>query len=214
MEQLQAVLFDFGGVFTGTPLKAFRERAVDFGITTQQMTDLVLGPTEVDGQHPWHRLERGEMEASEVRTAIGRIAKDTYDIELDPWKILMTTGRSPEDREIMIERVRALRATGMKTAIVTNNFKEAGNHWRKLLPLDELFHTVVDSSEVGVRKPDPRIYELTAGRLGVDPAHCAFLDDLAANVAGAVAVGMTGVLVEEDKTSAIAWLDELVALRT
>lgn len=214
MEHLRAVLFDYGGVFTGTPLKAFREAAPDFGLTTRDLTELILGPTHTDGDHPWHQLERGEVRASEAMAAITRHAKNTHGIDLEPMKVLVRTGRSPEDREQMIERVRAIRAVGLQTAIVTNNFKEASNHWRASIPLDELFDAVVDSCEVGVRKPDPRIYHLTAQRLGnLDPTCCAFLDDLADNVAGAVAIGMTGILVDEDKASTFAWLDALAESR-
>lgn len=215
MEHLKAVLFDFGGVFTGTPLKAFRESSPHYGLSADELTELVLGPTHVDTDHPWHQLERGEIAAADAMKAIVDTAKRTYDIELDPWKILIATGRSPEDRENMIARVVALRSLGFQTAIVTNNFKEAGVHWRKLMPFDDLFDVIIDSSEVGFRKPDRRIFELTAARLGdLDTKSCAFLDDLAGNVAGAEAVGMMGVLVEEDKASAFAWLDALAASRS
>lgn len=215
MEFLRAVLFDYGGVFTGTPLKAFREAAPEYGLTAQALTDLILGPTEYDTGHPWHRLERGEVAAVDAVAEIMQLALDSHGIAVDPWKVLVRTGRAPEDRLQMVRRVQALRAVGLQTALVTNNFREAAKHWRSSIPLDELFDTVVDSSEVGVRKPDPRIYELTAKRLvDVDPEHCAFLDDLAGNVAGAESVGMTGVLVDEDKTSTLAWLDTLVEFRS
>ena len=79
---------------------------------------------------------------------------------------------------------------------------------------DELFDHVVDSCEVGLRKPDPRIYELALSRFpGATPARTAFLDDLPSNIAGAEAVGMVGVLVEDDQSSAIRWLEDLAQRR-
>ena len=213
MDHLRAVLFDFGGVFTGTPLVAFRDAAAEFGLSPDVMTDLIIGPRDRDGEHPWHRLERGEIGVSSAVAEITRLALDVHAIELDPMKVLIKTPRSSEDRALMIDRVRALRGVGLQTAIVTNNFKEIGELWRKAIPV-ELFDVVIDSSEVGIRKPDPRIYQLTAQRLNdVDPTQCAFLDDLTENVAGAQSVGMTGILVGEDKATTFEWLDALLAVR-
>ncbi len=215
MEHLRAVLFDFGGVFTATPLAAFRECAPEYGVTADELTDMVLGPRNVDTDHPWHRLERGEMTSVDAVAEIRNTVLQSHGFDLDPWKVLTRTKRSAETRQQMLDRVRAIRKVGLQTAIVTNNLKEISSLWRASLPIDGLFDTVVDSCEVGVRKPNPRIYQLAAERLAnVGPEHCAFLDDLVGNVAGAEAVGMTGVLVEEDKISAFAWLDALVASRT
>ena len=73
-----------------------------------------------------------------------------------------------------------------------------------MMPFDEWFDDVVDSHEVGVRKPNPAIYQLALARLGADAARTAFLDDVPTNIAAADAVGIRGVLVEEDPTAAIA----------
>ena len=67
-----------------------------------------------------------------------------------------------------------------------------------MLPFDELFDDVVDSHEVGVRKPNPAIYQLALARLGAEAGRTAFLDDVATNVSAAEGVGMRGVLVDED----------------
>ncbi|MCO5305956.1 MAG: HAD-IA family hydrolase, partial [Microthrixaceae bacterium] len=86
---------------------------------------------------------------------------------------------------------------------------------RPLLPLDELFDDVVDSSAVGLRKPDPRIYELSLSRLGVAAPDTVFIDDAPGNVAGARAVGMNAVLIGQqraDVPAALAELRSLVAL--
>jgi HAD superfamily hydrolase (TIGR01509 family) len=79
-----------------------------------------------------------------------------------------------------------------------------------MIPLDELFDLVIDSSEVGMRKPDPRIYLLVLDQLGSEPSRSIFLDDHPGNISGAEACGMRGVLVRADYLEAIADLDALL----
>ena len=80
-------------------------------------------------------------------------------------------------------------------AILTNNVREWEELWRAKLPVDEIFELVVDSAWVGMRKPDPRIYQLTVERLGddVEPHECLFVDDNEANIEAARELGMTAV---------------------
>ena len=76
--------------------------------------------------------------------------------------------------------------------------------WRAMLPLDELFDVVIDSSEVGMRKPDPRIFHLALESLGgVEPGRAVFLDDYPGNVVAAQSVGMHAILVETDHLPAL-----------
>ena len=90
----------------------------------------------------------------------------------------------------MADAVRQVRAADYKTALLTNISRDGEAMWRGLIPVDDLFDVVVDSSKVGLRKPDARIYQLTCERLGVDPERCLFIDDLACNVDAAGALGM------------------------
>lgn len=97
--------------------------------------------------------------------------------------------------------VRAARQRGLRTALLSNaDTTPAG--------LPPVFDAVVVSGEVGVGKPDRRVYELAARRIGVAPAACVYVDDVRAYVAGAVAVGMTGV----HHTAAESTVEELAAL--
>ncbi len=91
--------------------------------------------------------------------------------------------------------------------------KEWGDHWRATFPVDELFEIVVDSCEVGMRKPDPRIYELTCERIGVPPDASVFIDDNAENIAAARALGMETVHFGEDPFVAVAELDAILERR-
>jgi putative hydrolase of the HAD superfamily len=86
--------------------------------------------------------------------------------------------------------------------------REWGDAWRSVIPMD-VFHDVVDSSEVGMRKPDHRIYRLASDRLGVEPEACVFLDDQPENVDGARAIGMAGIVVD-DPWAALAELDAIL----
>jgi putative hydrolase of the HAD superfamily len=115
--------------------------------------------------------------------------------------------------DVVVERVRALRAQGYRTGLVTNNVKEASSEWRKLLPVDVLFEVIVDSSEVGMRKPNPAIFLHALELLGgIEPAAAVFLDDAAGNVAGARRAGLHAVLVDAaDPAPALVELDALLA---
>jgi putative hydrolase of the HAD superfamily len=96
--------------------------------------------------------------------------------------------------EAMIAFLRALREEGgLRLAMLTNNVREWEPRWRAMLPVDELFELVVDSAFVGMRKPDPAIYELTCSRLGLSPTACVFIDDFEHNCTAAREVGMTAV---------------------
>jgi putative hydrolase of the HAD superfamily len=109
----------------------------------------------------------------------------------------------------VVDAIRGLRAQGYLTGLVTNNVKEFGDSWRTLVPLDELFDVVVDSSVVGMRKPNPAIYLHALDLLGqVPPARALFLDDAPGNVAGAEAAGLHAILVDDPGTA----LAELRAL--
>jgi epoxide hydrolase-like predicted phosphatase len=202
-----AVLLDFGGVFTPSPFGAFEAAAATLGAPPEQVLDLVFGPHDRDTDHPWHRLDRGECDFAETRHDIMSRASEAG-LEIDPLRILAGMSRGGGVREQLVERVRVLRRDAYRTGLLTNNAREFGASWRPLLPLEEIFDAVIDSSEVGMRKPDPRIFQLALARVGgVAPERCIFLDDYAGNVAAAKRLGMAGILVGDDIDAAIAELD-------
>jgi epoxide hydrolase-like predicted phosphatase len=108
--------------------------------------------------------------------------RDIYFAALDP-------------NEPMIELMRELKAQGRRMALLTNNVREWEPLWRSMLPVDEIFELVVDSAFVGMRKPDPQIYELTLERLGsgLNAGDCLFVDDVLVNVEAARELGMAAV---------------------
>ena len=99
--------------------------------------------------------------------------------------------------ERFIDYMRELRDRGLRMAICTNNVREWEPLWRAKLPVDEIFETVVDSAFVGLRKPDPRIYDLTLERLGLEPAAALLIDDIELNCEAARELGMQAVWFRE-----------------
>ena len=191
MTAFDAVLFDYGGVFTISPFSAVGDRGADLGVDPKLLVDTIFGPYDSDTDHPWHRLERGEVSleaAVEEIVALG----NQHGIDANPFKFFAAMGIGGINQSVVDCALR-LRADGCRTALVTNNAAEFRDGWRKSIPVDELFDVIVDSSEEGVRKPDPRIFERTLERLGVEASRAVFLDDYAGNIVAAEALGIRGV---------------------
>jgi epoxide hydrolase-like predicted phosphatase len=193
LEPVRAVFFDFGGVFITSPFAATAAAAEARGMAEQDLMELIFGAYDRDDDHPWHRLERGELAFDVANAEIAELAVSRGYGRIEPIEVLMSLAHGYELRDFMIDLVRDLRAQGIATGIITNNITELGSAWRSLLPIDELFDDVVDSCEVGMRKPNPAIFHLACERLGVAPAQSAFIDDHQGNVAAAAAVGMRAV---------------------
>ncbi len=204
-------MFDFGGVFIGSPFEALRSVGEAQGASFDQTIAIVFGPYDRDTDHPWHQAERGQLDIVSARDQILALGRD-QGYELDLFEMMNALVSDGGVNEEMVALVRRVRARGLKTALLTNNIAEGRDFWQKLMPVEELFDAAVDSSAVGMRKPDPRIYEHTLAEIGgVAPERTVFLDDFPGNITGSEAVGMIGVLVEADAAPAIARVDALLA---
>ncbi|MFN8626275.1 MAG: HAD family phosphatase [Candidatus Binatia bacterium] len=208
---IKAVLFDLGGVFTDSPFETLRTIGEELDVDLELALGLVFGPYHQDTDHPWHRLERGELSLSAARREIADLAA-AHGLHLDLFEILARMGGGSGPRELLVERVRTLRADGYRTGLLTNNIAEFRDAWKTMIQVDELFDVVLDSSEVGRRKPDPKFFELAIERLGdVAPEQCVFLDDFEGNTAAASALGMRAIVVGPDRRAALAELDAILA---
>jgi len=208
---INAVLFDFGGVFTDSPISTIEAAGEKLGLPMDKFAGIMFGPYEKDTDHPWHRLERGEITLDDAMEKISILGKN-QGIDFDPLEVLFSMGGGNGDRNPLVGRVRQLKEDGYQTAIITNNIAEFRDLWRTLIPVDDLFDLVVDSSTEGIRKPDPAIFRLALSRLGNVPAErSVFLDDYESNVIAAVSLGIHGILVGEDKQKAIKDLDKILA---
>jgi epoxide hydrolase-like predicted phosphatase len=175
--------------------------------------DSIEAEGEADDVPAWHRLERGEIDMATYYAMIVERAPQVLGraIELDAYSRFMRSS-APGVHWQVVHRIRDLRGT-VKLGLLTNNVKEFGEHWRSTFPIDELFEVIVDSSHVGMRKPEPEIYLLTCERLAVEPREAVFVDDNADNCAAARALGMDTVHFGDDPRTAIAELDAILERR-
>lgn len=207
--EVQAVVFDFGGVYTASPFSAAAEVGEAAGLDPSVAITLLFGPYDHDTDHPWHRAERGQLDLPACRDEIMELSMTQTGIALDMWEVFGMLGkRITGVRQQVVDLTLRIRQSGLRTGLLTNNVLEAREFWRPMIPLDEMFDDVVDSCEVGLRKPDARIFELSMQRLGVtDPTAVVFLDDWPGNVTAARNIGMTGIVVDDDPADALAALD-------
>jgi putative hydrolase of the HAD superfamily len=204
---VRAVLFDFGGVILTSPFEAFARYEADNGLPAGFLRG--LNATNPDA-NAWARLERNEVDLAgfaELFEAEARAAGHA----VDGRAVLALLGG--ELRPAMVEALRRCHDR-LKTALVTNNFVPGGAApgGGRAGPMAELlshFDVIVESSRVGVRKPDPAIYRLVCDELGVEPDEAVFLDDLGINLKPARAMGMTTIKVV-DPDEAIAELEGVV----
>jgi putative hydrolase of the HAD superfamily len=202
---IRAVLFDFGGVISSSPFEAFAHLEVERGLPADFIR--TVNATNPDS-NAWAKLERGEVDLetfgslwSEEARALGH--------ELDGRLVLARLGG--EIRPQMVDAIRSCR-TKFKTACLTNNFTRA-----EAILSDEvaavytLFDAILESRVLGVRKPDPRFYELACETLEVEPGECVFLDDLGVNLKPARALGMHTIKVTDPQV-ALTELGEVTGL--
>jgi epoxide hydrolase-like predicted phosphatase len=216
MVQIEAVIFDYGGVLSTTPFAGIAEFERRMGYPEQSLAQLLFGkgaspqgPTDAVPDHDWHRLETGRLTLDEFHERLVARSEAALGRPLD----LGVYAQFLRDLGVgvhwmMVHRVRELRAEGYRTAILTNNVREWGRYWKGSIPL-ELFDVVVDSCDVGLRKPDPAIFRLTCERLGVAPEACVFLDDTRRHVEAARQMGLQAILVR-DPWDALAELDNIL----
>jgi putative hydrolase of the HAD superfamily len=206
---IKAVICDFGGVLTTPLVRSFLAYQEHSGISLTELGQAMAQVTEESaGAHPLYELERGHLTEAEFLASIERALGGK---KLDGFseKYFEHLHRN----EPMIDCMRSLRDRGLRMAMLTNNVREWEPLWRAKLPeIDEIFELVVDSAFVGMRKPEPEIYELTLERLGggIGAADCLFIDDTDVNCHTAESLGMTAVHYH-DSEQALAEIEAAVA---
>jgi epoxide hydrolase-like predicted phosphatase len=188
---IRAVISDFGGVLTNPLWEAFAGWNENVGADPGMLGQALQRAAEERGEHPLYELERGEITEQEFNSIIQ--AQLPGEIQLEGFREIYFSHLHPN--EPMIELMRELRGRGLRMAILTNNVREWEPLWRAKLPVDEIFHDVVDSAFVAMRKPEREIYELTLERLGygIRAEECVFVDDVDVNCAAAAELGMRAV---------------------
>jgi len=237
MRPVEAVVWDYGGVISSPLFRGIGRFEADLGYPPGSILELLFGESAyigVEGRavtggdpmdgaapadaqavtHDWHRLETGEITLDEYLADVIERAPAVLGQPIDLEAYHRFTREMPIGIHWpVVHRIRRLKADGLKVALLTNNVKEFGDAWRSTFPVDELFEIVVDSSHVGVRKPDPEIYLITCERIGVEPGAAVFLDDNHDNVAAARAVGMDAIQFDDDPWVALAELDAILDRR-
>jgi epoxide hydrolase-like predicted phosphatase len=201
----KAVVFDFGGVIITPISDKFPRLAERMGLTIPETFELLLGPMhESTDDHPWHRCERGEITVAEIQPIVTELAAaEGITLHGDEMDILFEPIYSY--RSEVLARIAAIKADGHLTGLLTNSVKEYRPRLEAEIDMS-LFDVFIDSSEVGLRKPEPAIFELTAARLGVGAEEILYLDDFIGNVEGARAAGWTTIHVTSE-TQLLAELD-------
>ncbi len=195
--RLRGAVFDYGGVMTESVFRRRRDAHPDvvslLAFFINDLRSIYHLPTS--SVHDLHMLETGQLSEAEFFARLCARHEAAGGPHIDPERVReLIFAERAEASAAMVDTVRQLREAGYRTALLTNNAREWEPMWRSMIPVDELFDVVVDSSAVGLRKPDPAIYQLTLERLGLQPDECVFVDDLQCNVDAAEALGMEVVL--------------------
>ena len=197
MAQYTHVIFDFGGVITASPFEAFNRLEAERGLPR----DFVRG---VNARNPdtnaWALFERAEIDAATFDTLFAEEARALgHDLEGEAVLAVLAGAVRPQ----MVTALDTLKAGGFTIGCITNNVpsgKGAGMARSEAMAAEVAaimarFDHVIESSKVGVRKPDPRIYQMMCAALGVEPSACIYLDDLGINCKPASALGMHAIKV-------------------
>lgn len=206
---IKAILFDFGGVFIESPFSAIADVAADMQVDVGLLQQITFGDYHIDGDHPWHRLERGEITLDETRNLI-LLEGEKHGLKTDIYEMLARFATVERGiRGTLVDKALEWQQRGLRLAMITNNIREFTS-WRTAFPfvLDEVFELVADSSHLGVRKPNRQIFDYALQQMQLQPEEVLFLDDYPANIAAAKALGIKGFVVQGLIENTIAWVEQ------
>jgi putative hydrolase of the HAD superfamily len=207
-----AVLWDFGGVILSSPFDAFNRYEAEAGLPKDFLRALNARNPDTNA---WAKMERSEVSLQGFVDLFEEEAR-LQGQRVEGWKILQAL--SGDIRPQMVEALRRCKAT-FRVACITNNMKagegpgmaRSPEKAKAVAEILSLFEHVIESSKVGLRKPDPRIYQHACDLLGVPPDRCIYLDDLGINLKPARALGMRTIKVV-DPDAAIDQLQAMVGI--
>ncbi len=209
-KNVSAVIFDFGGVIITPITRQIGMIAEGLGCSAAELHHVMMGPQFESGDHPWHRLERGEIPMEVLQGMLTPYAEAAgLTFRGDEVEKILAPGMY-EVNHFVLEKIADLRNRGYKTALLSNSIREFRPKLEEDVP-PRLFDAYIDSSHVGMRKPEAEIFHHTLGALAIaDPADAIFLDDFAGNLAGATAVGLRTIHVKNPR-EALSELEDLLS---
>ena len=195
--KFEAVIFDFGGVITASPFEAFNRLEAERGLPQNLVRQ--INATNPDS-NAWALFERAEIDAAAFDALFTAEAR-AIGHELDGASVLAVLSGSI--RPAMVRALDRLKETGYRLACITNNvpaghgagMARSGDAKDAYEQVFARFEHVIESSKAGVRKPDPRIYQMMCDHLGLAPDVCIYLDDLGINCKPAAQLGMAAIKV-------------------
>lgn len=208
----KAVLWDFGGVILSSPFEAFNRYEKEIGLPSNFIRSLNSRNPDTNA---WARMERSEVDLDGFASLFEAEAAEMGH-KLSGHHVLKII--SGDVRPDMVEALRRVKAQ-FRIACITNNMPTGHGpgmardpaRVKEIEQIMALFEHVVESSKLGIRKPDPRIYRHACELLGVEPADCVYLDDLGINLKPAKALGMRTIKVE-NSVQALGELEEILGI--
>jgi putative hydrolase of the HAD superfamily len=190
---IEAIVCDFGGVLTTPLIESFMAFQDETGISTETLGKAMQAAAEANGENPLFEMERGEITEVAFLEQLTDCLEPLLGHRPEMHRFKEIYFEALDSNPAMIELMRELKDEDYQMAMLTNNVREWEPLWRSMLPVDEIFETVVDSGFVGCRKPESKIYALTLERVGAPAEACLFVDDVEVNCEGARKAGMSAV---------------------
>lgn len=208
---ITGVLIDWGGVLTtslsvsiGKWIEADRIDDNHYRSVMRELIDQAYGGEQ---ESVVNALERGEIDGAAFERDLAARLLTVDGVSPEAEGLLERMFAGFERVDAMYDMLRDVKSNGVKTCLLSNS-------WSNVYPRDgwdELFDAVVISGEVGMRKPEPRIFEHALGRVGLPGEACVFIDDIEINILVARGLGMAGIH-HRDADSTIAELETLLQL--
>jgi putative hydrolase of the HAD superfamily len=192
----KALILDFGGVITKTLFETHRQTEAALGLAPGTLT--WRGPFEPETDSLWCEMQAGRISERDYWTTRTREVGHLLGEKWEAMETLVNKARATDPVAVVRPEARravgAVHAAGIRLAILSNELDLFyGAEFRALLPMLELFETIVDATHTGILKPDPRAYQAVVNALDLPPSSCVFVDDQKRNVDGALAMGLRAV---------------------
>jgi putative hydrolase of the HAD superfamily len=197
---IEAVIWDFGGVFTTSPFEAFNRYETQRGLPLNFIR--TVNATNPD-TNAWALFERSEIDRTAFDVLFAKEAEALGQAVRGAEVLPLLSG---DIRPAVVSALKACKAR-FKVGCITNNVSagegagmaSTAEKAQSVARIMTLFDAVIESSKAGVRKPDPRIYQMMCAKLDVAPSACVYLDDLGVNCKPAAALGMKAIKVSGEE---------------